>query len=310
MSGAAAGISTRGEDAAVARAQRQRRLDQIAAHAADTDSHHQHDLEHRADEDHQKLLQFAEARPQDQQRDESGGRQVARERDERLEKRLDRLVGAHQDAERHRDQRGQHEAAEHAPDRRCRCRRRKPCLISSSQPSSTMVERIGQEGLGDDSRPESRSTTPPRTERRTRCRARRGPVGEMGARGFMLRPSRWSDHPLASCELFGDRRNRSAIPGSGMQLPPPQPPCAFSRNDRQTHGRDSLNKVRDRRASTDPGSALITPISSRRSAASFEKAGARRRRTSCWPPDPASADTSRSSPNFSPDCFTSAPMIS
>ena len=89
------------DDAAVARAQRVGRLDQIAPRVADRDRHHQHDLEERADEDHQQLLRLADAGPQDQQRDEGRGRQVARERDERLEERLDRLVGAHQHAERH-----------------------------------------------------------------------------------------------------------------------------------------------------------------------------------------------------------------
>ena len=59
-----------------------------------------------------ELLHLADAGPQDQERNERGGRQVARERDERLEERLDRLVGAHRDAERHRDDRRQHEAAD------------------------------------------------------------------------------------------------------------------------------------------------------------------------------------------------------
>ena len=104
------------EDAAVARAKRKRGFHQIAPHAGDRERHHQHDLEHRANEDNQQLLHLADAGPQDQQRDEGRGRQIARERHERLEERLDRLVGAHQDAERHRDQRREHEAADHAPD--------------------------------------------------------------------------------------------------------------------------------------------------------------------------------------------------
>ena len=83
-------------DAAVARAERVGGLDQIAPRRADGDRHHQDDLEDRADEDDEQLLRLADAGPQDQQRDEGRGRQVAREGDERLEERLDRLVGAHQ----------------------------------------------------------------------------------------------------------------------------------------------------------------------------------------------------------------------
>ena len=126
--------------------ERHRRLDQVAAHARHRHRHHQHDLEHRADEDDEQLLQLAEPRPQDQQRNEGGGRQVARERDERLEERLDRLVGAHQDADRHRDQRGQCEAADHAPDRDADVV--EEAVLGQQQPALLHHgERIGQEGL-------------------------------------------------------------------------------------------------------------------------------------------------------------------
>ena len=147
MSGADGRDQHARDDAAVARAERQRRLDQIAPHAGDRDRHHQDDLEHRADEDDEQLLQLADARPQDQQRNEGGGRQVARERDERLEERLDRLVGAHQDAERHRDQRRQHEAADHAPDRDADVV--EEAVLGQQQPAFLdHGERIGEEGLG------------------------------------------------------------------------------------------------------------------------------------------------------------------
>jgi hypothetical protein len=78
---------------------------------------HQDQLEHGADEDNQQLLRFAEASPQDQQRDECRGGQIARERDERLEEGFDGLIGAHQNAERHGDERRQDEAADDAHDR-------------------------------------------------------------------------------------------------------------------------------------------------------------------------------------------------
>ena len=110
------------DDALVAGAERVGGLDQVAPRVADRDRDHQDDLEHRADEDDQQLLHLADAGPQDQQRDEGGGRQVAREGDERLEERLDRLVGAHQDAERHGDQRRQDEAADARARSSCRCR--------------------------------------------------------------------------------------------------------------------------------------------------------------------------------------------
>ena len=105
------------DDAAAVGAQRVGGLDQVAPRAADGDRHHQHDLEERADEDHQQLLRLADAGPQDQQRNEGRGRQVAAEGDEGLEEGLDRLLGAHRDAQRHGDDGGQHEAAEHAPHR-------------------------------------------------------------------------------------------------------------------------------------------------------------------------------------------------
>jgi hypothetical protein len=48
---------------------------------------------------------LADAGPEDEERHEGGGRQIAREGHEGLEEGLDRLVGAHEDAERHRDER-------------------------------------------------------------------------------------------------------------------------------------------------------------------------------------------------------------
>src|SRR5438874_1008460 len=78
---------------------------------ADDQRHHQDDLKHRADEDHRELLLLADAGPQDQQRNEGRGGQIAREGHERLEEGLDRLERAHQDAERYRDERREDEAA-------------------------------------------------------------------------------------------------------------------------------------------------------------------------------------------------------
>ncbi len=104
-------------DARRVRAERVGRLDEVAARGTHLHGHHQHDLEERPDEDHQQLLHLADPCPQDQERNERGGRQIARERDERLEEGLDRLVRAHRDAERHRGGRRQHEAPDDAPDR-------------------------------------------------------------------------------------------------------------------------------------------------------------------------------------------------
>ena len=146
MFGAERGDQHAPQDAAVARAERQRGFDQVAPHAGDRHRDHQHDLEHRADEDDQQLLQFANPRPQDQQRNEGGGRKVSREGDERLEERFDRLVGAHQDAERNGDQRGECEPAEDAPDRdrdvlvEAMLREEQPAVIYH-------CERIGEERL-------------------------------------------------------------------------------------------------------------------------------------------------------------------
>ena len=105
------------DDARRLRAQRVGGLHQVLARRAHADRDHQQDLEHRADEDHQHLLQLADARPQDQQRNEGRRRQVAAERDEGLQKRLQALVRPHGDAQRHGDERRQHEAAEHPRNR-------------------------------------------------------------------------------------------------------------------------------------------------------------------------------------------------
>ena len=99
------------------RAERIRGVDEFAPRRADDHRHHQHDLEEHADEDHQQFLRFPDSGPQDQQRDEGGRRQVARERHERLEKRLDRLVRAHRDSQRNAERRGEDESAYDTPNR-------------------------------------------------------------------------------------------------------------------------------------------------------------------------------------------------
>src|SRR5205814_3507441 len=63
------------------------------------------------------LLHLADARPQNQQRNERRRRQIARERYERLEKRFDRLVRAHRNAERDSQDCREDEPADDAPDR-------------------------------------------------------------------------------------------------------------------------------------------------------------------------------------------------
>src|SRR5439155_1459638 len=75
------------DDVAARGAERVRRLDQLAPRRADDDCDHQHDLEHRADEDHRQLLRLADSGPQDQQRNERRGWQIPRERNEGLEER-------------------------------------------------------------------------------------------------------------------------------------------------------------------------------------------------------------------------------
>ena len=180
------------ENAAVARAERQRGLDQIAPHAADRDGDHQDDLEHRADEDDQQLLHFADAGPQDQQRDEGGGRQIARERDERLEERLDRLVGAHQHADRHRDQGGEDEAADHAPDRHADVEGE--AVLGQQLPAVRQHgDRIGQEGLRHIAAERRTRPRRQRTARRTRGRGRPSRCSRRG-RGDVSRVSRARRH--------------------------------------------------------------------------------------------------------------------
>ncbi len=152
-------------------AERVRRLDEIAPRPADRHGDHQHDLEERADEDDQQLLRLADACPQDQQRDERRRRKVARERDEGLEERLDGLVRTHRDAERHADQRGEDEAAEHAPDRdadvlgEAELREERPALVQHR-------DRVGEERLRHEA-PE-RHRAPDEHEQHEECEPERG----------------------------------------------------------------------------------------------------------------------------------------
>lgn len=104
------------DDALVARTQCVCSFHQVAPRTAHGDGHHQRDLEDRADEDDEDLLRLANARPQDQEWNEGRGRQVAAERNEGLEERLDPLVRAHRNAQRHGNDRRQDEATDDAPD--------------------------------------------------------------------------------------------------------------------------------------------------------------------------------------------------
>src|SRR5207244_13097063 len=74
-------------------------------------------MEAQADKKDQRLLQSADARPQDQQRDEGRRGQITGKRDERLQEGLDRLIGAHQNAKRHSDDGRQRKAADDPPYR-------------------------------------------------------------------------------------------------------------------------------------------------------------------------------------------------
>ncbi|MNU85197.1 hypothetical protein D3C71_749350 [compost metagenome] len=105
------------DDAFMACTQRVGCLHQVAPRAAHSHGHHQRDLKDRTDEDDQNFLRLANAGPQDQQRDKSRGRQIAAKRNEGLKERLDALVSTHGNAQRHGDDCGQDEAAEHTPHR-------------------------------------------------------------------------------------------------------------------------------------------------------------------------------------------------
>jgi len=112
-----AGQEHAADQAGVAAAQGVGGLDQVAPCIADGHRDHQHQLEEAADEDHRQLLRFADARPEDQQRDEGTRRQVAGERDEGLEEGFDGFVGAHCHPQRQGQRGGNQEAADHAPHR-------------------------------------------------------------------------------------------------------------------------------------------------------------------------------------------------
>ena len=185
-------------DAAGVGAERVRRLDQVAPRRADRHRDHQHDLEERADEDDEQLLRLADAGPQDQQRDERGGRQVARERDERLEERLDRLVRAHRDAERHRDERRQHEAADDAPDRDADVPRE--AVAREQVPAFAQHrQRIGEERLRHEAA--ERDRRPDRDEQREEGDAQHGaPPRARSARSGVMRARTRPAAPLPSAD--------------------------------------------------------------------------------------------------------------
>src|SRR5207249_2128665 len=77
-------------------------------------------LEEGADEDDGDLFLDADADPEDEQWDQGRDREIANEIGDRLDRRLDDLEAAHQDAERHRDQRGDDEARHDLGDTRRR----------------------------------------------------------------------------------------------------------------------------------------------------------------------------------------------
>ena len=227
-----AGHQHAADDAAVAGAERVGRLDQVAPRVADGHRDHQHELEERADEDHRQLLRLADAGPQDQQRNEGRRRQVARERDERLEERLDRLVGAHRDAERQRQQRRRSRSRRARARPSCRCRWRSPCSASSVQPAAHHRQRVGEEGLARRSRRAS-PTAQTATKSDEEGDAEREPRARRDGRQ----------------RLHAGRRERERRSGR--------------------RGRASLDEAACRPASLRSGSCLMMPASSSRSAASL-----------------------------------------
>ena len=182
--GRRAGDQHAADQAAVARAQRVGRLDQVAPRVAHGHRDHQHQLEEAADEDHRQLLRLADAGPQDQQRDEGAGRQVAREADEGLEEGLDRLVRAH------RTPSGSASTAAMTKPPSTRhtvmpmsCA--KPISVSSVQPLRTIVQRVGQEGLADEAAERRRRPDGDEQHEEARRRARCACPARPGSSGFM-----------------------------------------------------------------------------------------------------------------------------
>src|SRR5205814_2380545 len=88
---------------APARAQRVRHVDERPGHQAHGIGGHQRVEEDRTDEQDRHLRRLPDAQPDQQQRDERAGRQVAQQADDRLQERLPGLEAAHQDAQRYRD---------------------------------------------------------------------------------------------------------------------------------------------------------------------------------------------------------------
>src|SRR3989454_739541 len=88
------------------RAERVGDVEQILGDAARDVGDQNELLEEGADEDDGDLFLDADADPEDEQWDQGRDREIANEIGDRFDRRLDDLEAAHQDAERHRDQRG------------------------------------------------------------------------------------------------------------------------------------------------------------------------------------------------------------
>ncbi len=209
---------------------------------------HQDDLKHAADEDDEQLLHLADAGPQDQQRNEGGRGQIARERYERFEERFDRLVGAHQDAERHRDHRRDHEAADHTPDGHADVEGK--IVLDEKIPAVPHHrDRIGEEG--------PRHVAAMGRERPGRDEQNEERDAQQNAGSVRYR-----------CE--GAHHFRTRVPGAAQHVSgalQTRDPCAISKkngpriSDAALHaasrpGHESITaRNADRRASTDPGSS-------------------------------------------------------
>src|SRR2546422_3545691 len=102
------------------RAERVGDVEQILGNAARDVGDQNELLEEGADEDDGDLFLDADADPEDEQWDQGRDREIANEIGDRLDRRLDDLEAAHQDAERHRDQRGDDEARHDLGDTRPR----------------------------------------------------------------------------------------------------------------------------------------------------------------------------------------------
>ena len=200
-------------------------------HAAHVVGDEQHELEEGAEPEQEDLRLLADAEPDDRQRHQRRHRQIADEVDDRLERRADDAVAAHQDADRDRHDGGEHEGDPDAQRRDAGVPEQVPASAIMCQSVADDDARRRQEdrvGQAQRARPASQSRARSERRRRRRSRSRRAATSvprkakrlaksRRGARhGAASAGRRRRTRPLRSTALSCRSRRTSVRTGSAM----------------------------------------------------------------------------------------------